>query len=104
MKDYLVRLSAKDRSILTPKLLEGHVNHLRSLDEKGHLRVCGPCEDGTAVLILRADSRSSVEELVSADPFVSRGFYRERKILEFTSAEQGNNFLFDQVNFPAETR
>ena len=82
---------------MSQELLEGHVNHLRTLEIDHRLIVCGPCEDGTAVLIILAENLQEAKKLIQRDPFVAQKYYRRSEITAFTAANGENNFLMDEV-------
>lgn len=93
MKQFVVYLADKQREVMDDDLIQAHVNYLRQLKEDGMLPFCGPCEDGTAIMILSCDSREDARKLVAADPFAERNYYRERRIVEVEEATKENNFL-----------
>lgn len=74
-------------------LIQAHVDYLRQLKEDGVLPFCGPCEDGTAIMILSCNSCEEARKLVEADPFAERNYYRERRIVEVEEATRENNVL-----------
>ena len=82
---------------MTKKLITGHVEHLNSLWDKGHLIFCGPCSDGSAVMILKAKSLSDVDRLVQDDPFTKVKYYQSIEIKEVQNANPGNNFHLEEV-------
>ncbi len=45
MKKYVVILSGKKKNTLTEKLLIDHVKHLKEINKKGQLFICGPLVD-----------------------------------------------------------
>lgn len=58
-----------------------HRDYLAGLPE---LLVSGPASDSReAVLVLRAESRSQVESLLAADPFVKAGFVAEHVVRDW---------------------
>lgn len=52
MPHFLVKLENAQPERMTPALVRAHVAWLRELTEAGRLVLCGPCADGTAVLVL----------------------------------------------------
>ncbi|ELZ78401.1 YCII-like protein [Haloferax larsenii JCM 13917] len=92
-KQFVVRLAEKQGQVLDEDLLVSHVEHLRDLDDRGILRFCGPCSDGTALLILACDSIEDAREIVERDPFAVANYYRDREVVEVEEATAENNFL-----------
>jgi len=93
MRAFLVRLSGKQGHLMNNELLEAHVKYLHTLSEAGHLRFCGPCIDGSAVMILLASDMDAARELIESDPFSTVNYYAERDVLEVEEATPDNNFL-----------
>jgi uncharacterized protein YciI len=96
-KQFIVHLSDKQKHLMTKELIIGHVEYLRSLKEKGKLPFCGPCVDGTALMILKAESQKEAKELLEGDPFSRVGYYQTQKIVEVQEATFENNFHLEQV-------
>ncbi|SEQ29022.1 hypothetical protein SAMN05216232_2146 [Virgibacillus subterraneus] len=97
MKKFLVHLSNKKRELMTKELIIDHVNYLKMLKERGVLPFCGPCVDGTALMIIDAPSYDKVRDYVENDPFSKVDYYIDRKIVEVEEATLENNFLLDDV-------
>lgn len=59
--------------------------HRAYLDERPELVISGPYVDAPdgALIILRADDRASVEQIMDDDPFQREGLVAERTIREF---------------------
>lgn len=93
MKQFVVHFSDKQRELMDEDLLQAHVDYLRQLKEDDVLPFCGPCEDGTAIMILSCDSREKAQKLVAADLFAERNYYRERNIVEVEEATTENNSI-----------
>ena len=79
------------------ELIKGHVSYLTSIWEKGQLLFCGPCNDGTAVMILKTDSLESAESLVKNDPFSEVKYYQSIEFKEVQDANPSNNFHLEEV-------
>jgi len=92
VKKFIVKLSNKQKHLFNQELLAGHVEHLKHLTEIGVLQTCGPCDDGSAILILKADNIEQARSYVEADPFSSVDYYQNREISEFFEATMENNF------------
>jgi len=92
---FLIRLSGAQPELMTPELVSEHVAYLHRLHSSGHLVFCGPCDDGTAIVVLRCSDRDEAERLAAGDPFARVGAYRERSIVAFRPATLENNFLLN---------
>ncbi|MFD3446161.1 YciI family protein [Microbacteriaceae bacterium 4G12] len=97
MKKFVVYLANKQRELMTKELITEHVTYLRNLKEKGVLPFCGPCVDGTALMIIAAPSHEKAKEYVENDPFSKVDYYIDRKIVEVEEATLENHFLIDDV-------
>ncbi len=94
MKTFLVILKDKSKQRLADDLLQEHVAHLKRLTASGNLIICGPfADDSGAMLVLCADSVSSVNRFMQADPFIQKEYYAAYTITEFYSADAANNYL-----------
>lgn len=96
-KRFVCFLSGKQKDLMTKELIIRHVGYLKTLKQDGKLPFCGPCADGTAVMILAADTLEEARELVAADPFSKANYYRDRRIVELQEATIENNFHLDEV-------
>jgi uncharacterized protein len=66
-----------------------HRDHLRKLNEAGHLLVSGPLAEGGgpgALLIFRAESAEQVAQWLDSDPFKVLGLIVEREIRAWNPA------------------
>ncbi|WP_096186555.1 YciI family protein [Evansella halocellulosilytica] len=97
MKKFIVSLSQKQKSLMPEELIMNHVTYLKSLKEKGVLPFCGPCTDGTALMIIDAPSFEIAKEYVEDDPFSKINYYKDRKIVEIEEATEDNEFLLQDV-------
>ncbi|MBI5629390.1 MAG: hypothetical protein HY921_00740 [Elusimicrobia bacterium] len=71
---YVILLN-KTGKPMTRDLLAGHIQHLRDLDRKGQLVLCGPFQDnGGGMLIVKAPSCEEARRIAESDPFISSGF------------------------------
>lgn len=72
-----------------------HVEHLKDLDSKGILFLCGPLlgREDKAMLILNAKSYEEAESYVLRDPFIVRKGYNTYLIHEIQEANSANNYL-----------
>ncbi len=97
MKKFVVHLSSKQRELMTRELITAHAAYLKSLKKKGVLPFCGPCTDGTALMIIDAPTKEKAVEYVENDPFSKVNYYRDRKVVEIEEATIENDFLIDDV-------
>lgn len=72
--------------------IAAHVAHLRALDDRGALVVCGPFVDGGGLVCVRAASAAEARVIADADPFVARGL-RTARVRELEAATRGNGYL-----------
>ena len=79
---------------LIEELTKGHVDHLRDLDSKGALFLCGPLKDREeGMLILCAKTYDEAESYVKKDPFIVNRCYKSYDICEIVEANSSNNYL-----------
>lgn len=97
MKNFVVLLSDKNRELMNETLINGHVDYLRLKWDEGCLKYCGPCTDGSALMILECKTREQAEDIVSNDPFSKVSYYQNVEIREIQPANPENNFLLEQV-------
>jgi uncharacterized protein YciI len=97
MRQFVVLLSEKQKHLMTEQLIRGHVAYLSKLSKEGSLRFCGPCTDGSALMILQCSSPEEAQKLVEADPFSHVAYYASRKIVEIEEANEANEFHLQQV-------
>ena len=76
----------------TEELVRAHVAHLKQLDQKGQLVLCGPFQEGKGgMVIVRVESLEQAKAIAEADPFVSSGVETyEIRTLE-VSCEENNH-------------
>lgn len=96
-KHYVVHLDDKQRHLMTEELIRGHVAHLRAARAAGSLVLCGPCADGSALMILQAADEDAARAVVEEDPFSRAGYYATRRIVEFHPADDSNDYHLDEV-------
>ncbi|MDR2039526.1 MAG: YciI family protein [Bacteroidales bacterium] len=81
---------------LSNELTKKHVDHIRDLDSKGILFLCGPLkgrEEG--MFILNAKTFEEAEGYVKKDPFIINRCYKNYFIYEIEEANAGNNYLLE---------
>lgn len=96
-KKFVCILSSKQKDLMTKRLITEHVEYLRALKRKNKLPFCGPCVDGTAIMILSAETIAEAKELLENDPFSAINYYSDRKIIEVLEANEENNFHLESV-------
>lgn len=97
MRQFVVHLSEKQKHFMTEQLIRDHVAYLGQLSREGVLRFCGPCTDGSALMLLVCSSPEEAQRLVEADPFSQVAYYANRKIVEIEEANEANGFHLQQV-------
>jgi len=81
---------------LINELTKSHVNHVKDLDSKGILFLCGPLKGHEkGMFILNAKTHEEVEKCVLKDPFIVNKFYKSYSIYEIIEANAGNNYMLD---------
>ena len=91
MRTFVVFLENVSRP--TPDAIARHVAHLRALDDRGVLVVCGPFADGDGGLVcLPVQDEAAARAVAESDPFVAKGFKRFR-VRELTRATRDNDYL-----------
>lgn len=94
MKKYLVILSGKKKNTLTDILLNDHVEHLKEINRKGQLFLCGPLIDSDkAIKIINANSMTEALKIAHSDPFTIHSYYPNIKVLELEEANEENEYL-----------
>lgn len=96
MKIFRVDVFDSDPVLMTETLVKDHVDFLTLLHKNGTLIFCGPCfEDGAAMLLIRADSKSHADDIIAQDPFSLKQFYRQRSIKEIAECNIENQFMLN---------
>lgn len=93
MAHFLVRLTDAKPERMTSSLVKDHVAWLSDLSRKGQLILCGPCSDGTAIILLQCSTQEDAEKIAGSDPFARENAYGERSVIGFRLASPENNFL-----------
>ena len=79
----------------TNELINSHVEHIKNLDNKGILFLCGVFTDNTgAMLIFESESTEEVENYILKDPLIIEKFY-SYTIQELIEANKDNNYLME---------
>lgn len=88
---YVILLSHSGKKI-TEELIRSHVAHLKELDRKGQLVLCGPFLDYKGgMVIIKASSYDEAKEIAESDPFVKESVEKyEIRALE-VSCEENNH-------------
>lgn len=81
---------------LNEEVVKSHVEHLRELNKKGKLVLCGPFTDypGGMVVLTAKDLEEAVA-IANSDPFIALG-YKSFEIRTLEEANEGNNFLLTE--------
>lgn len=84
----------------TPEMIDeltrAHVEHIRNLDSRGILVLCGPLkEHEKGMFILNAETCEEAQNYVLMDPFIANRCYKTYLIYEIEEANAGNNYLLD---------
>ncbi len=83
----------ENRQPLTRPAVAAHIEHLRALDDRGALVLCGPFKDGEGGMVcVRAADDEAARALADGDPFVAQGF-KTYRLRELERAERNNNYL-----------
>lgn len=84
----------KDYTIDT---INKHVEHLKRLDEKGQLVLCGPFKDyDGGIIILKTESLEAAKMIAESDPFITEEFSTyELRTLELANKE--NHYLLNKL-------
>ncbi len=71
---YVILLTKKPGKQFTDDLIRRHVNHLKDLDDKGQLELCGPFSDYEGgMIIIKSPSYDSAVNVAESDPYVTSG-------------------------------
>jgi len=77
----------------TPEIINEHVAHIKALDEKGCLEICGPFLDHPGgMVVVRAASIEDAKKIAESDPFVRNGF-ESYEVRTWLTACKENNYL-----------
>ena len=93
MAHFIVKLAGSQPDRTTRANVEAHVAWLHTLQDAGKLILCGPCDDGTAIIVLSCGTLEEATDLANSDPFAETGAYAERTVHTFRLATPENNFL-----------
>ena len=82
----------KDFRPLDEEAIKLHVEHLKDMDEKGSLVLCGPFSEGGGMVAFRAQSLSEAKKVAESDPFISMG-YKTYELRSLQVADKSNEYL-----------
>ena len=92
---YVIMLTKNPGRSFTDEAVQAHVEHIKELDRKERLVLCGPFLDGEGgMIVIRASSIIEARSIAEADPFVTGGF----ETCEIRTLHRGcreNNYLLD---------
>jgi len=75
------------------KIIEEHVAHIRSLDDRGILEICGPFLDYKGgMVVVRAADIDEARKIAESDPFVRDG-YESYEVRTWLIGCRENNYL-----------
>lgn len=90
---YVILLSPTNQDRRDMEIIRGHVKHLRELDRKGQLVMCGPFSDCPGgMVIIRANSREEAVLIAEQDPYVRSGI-RSYEVRTWSLSHEGNRHL-----------
>ncbi len=79
--------------VLSEDIIRAHVAHLKRLDAKGVLELCGPFSDNNGgMVILKACSSEDAIEIAESDPFVKEG-YETHELRKWEISCEENNHM-----------
>ena len=87
---YVILLNRKkDYSI---DVIKKHVDHLKRLDKKGQLILCGPFKDyNGGIIIIRAGSLEEANYVAESDPYITEKFSTyELRTLDLSNKENNH--------------
>lgn len=90
---YVILLSKNQPDQTLPEdLVRAHVGHLKQLEDRGQLFLCGPFSDYPGgMVVVQAESLAAAREIAEADPFVAAGTHRyELRTLHRSSRENNH--------------
>ena len=77
----------------TKETIARHIEHLRKLDQKGLLIMCGPFTDfPSGLVVINAKTKKQAIKIAESDPFVQEGV-RSYSIRSWLLATAENNYL-----------
>jgi uncharacterized protein YciI len=86
----LTKIPGRD---LNEDVVRAHVAHLKRLDAKGVLELCGPfSDDDGGMVILKGCSSEEAREIAISDPFVKEG-YETFELRRWEISCQENNHM-----------
>ncbi len=92
MNNNLYVMLMKNNEPLNMDVIKRHVYHLKELDERGKLYLCGPFIDyGGGMVIIKTNTLEEAVKIANSDPFVSEG-YKTFEIRTLEVANKENNY------------
>jgi len=79
-------------------MVKKHVEHIKDLDDKGKLVLCGPLKGFPGIagmIVFNAQSREEAEEFCRSEPFVAEG-YATYKLVTMRVGNRENNYLLNR--------
>ena len=90
---YVILLSHVPGKAISETVVREHVTHLKMLEQKQQLVLCGPFKDyDGGMVVIKAKSLEDAENIALSDPFIKKGIETyELRTLELSCKE--NNHL-----------
>jgi uncharacterized protein YciI len=92
MAKFVCILKDEKKDELADDLLNGHIQHIKDLNQKGILFLCGPLrdykDDNTGMIIIEVDSMEEAKNHFLKDPFIIHKWYRDYSIYELAEASE----------------
>jgi len=85
----------KSYNKINKEMVVKHVEHIKNLDDKGKLVLCGPlkgCPGIAGIIIFKAQSQKEAKEICKSEPFVAEG-YATYKLGTMRVGDRDNNYL-----------
>lgn len=83
----------KNQKPLNEDIVKSHVEHLKKLNNKGKLVLCGPFTDYPGgLVIISAEDIAEATNIAKSDPFIAEG-YKTFEIRTLELANEMNNYL-----------
>lgn len=103
MRTFIALLSDKQQELMHECLVREHVSYLEKQWQHGRVKFCGPCTDGSAVMLIEANDIRSAKNVIENDPFSDIAYYQTVTLKEIQPATPANQFLLkDALDYLSE--